>query len=340
MLATGVYSGVDASTNQLRFKSIRAVGDLQISDDGNTLTISYTGNGSGGSNVDLSNYYTKQETLSEVISDARYLRRDAHSLPTQNNTWDLGSAEYRFNDVYGETFQGTAVLAENLTITGNEGDVLTYSGGRWVAGQVTSEGTTATPNLSLDGNQLTIAGGNTITLPVYQDVDNFIKLDGHSLPSHDNTWDIGSAEYRFNDIYAETLQGTAVLAENLTVTGTAGQVLTYNGSAWVAADPTGAGGGDNNGVPQTLTLNDNNLSISGGNSIDLSGLVTGGAQGPVGPAGTDGADGAQGVAGTNGADGADGAQGVAGPKGDTGDAGPIGDTGDAGPIGPARCRWC
>jgi len=42
---SGVYSGVDAATNQLRFKSIRAVGDLQISDDGNTLTISYTGNG-------------------------------------------------------------------------------------------------------------------------------------------------------------------------------------------------------------------------------------------------------------------------------------------------------
>jgi len=343
---SGVYSGVDAGTNQLRFKSIRAVGDLQISDDGNTLTISYTGNGGGGgSNVDLSNYHTKQESLSEAQSDAKYLRRDAHSLPTHNNTWDLGSAEYRFNDVYGETFQGTAVLAENLTISGQQGDVLKYIDGRWVAGQETVQ-QQSSQNLSISGNELSISDGNTITLPVYQDVDNFIKLDGHSLPSQDNTWDIGSAEYRFNDIYAETLQGTAVLAENLTVTGTAGQVLTYNGSAWVAADPTGAGGGDNNGVPQTLELNGNTITISGGNSVDLSSLVTGGAQGPAGQdgapgvAGQDGADGAQGIqgeVGPAGADGADGAPGTAGQDGADGAQGPQGlkgDTGDTGPIGP------
>ena len=355
---SGVYSGVDAGTNQLRFKSIRAVGDLQISDDGNTLTISYTGNGGGGgSNVDLSNYHTKQESLSEAQSDAKYLRRDAHSLPTHNNTWDLGSAEYRFNDVYGETFQGTAVLAENLTISGQQGDVLKYIDGKWVAGQETVQ-QQSSQNLSISGNELSISDGNTITLPVYQDVDNFIKLDGHSLPSQDNTWDIGSAEYRFNDIYAETLQGTAVLAENLTVTGTAGQVLTYNGSAWVAADPTGAGGGDNNGVPQTLELNGNTITISGGNSVDLSSLVTGGAQGPAGAdgadgaqgpagqdgapgvAGQDGADGAQGIqgeVGPAGADGADGAPGTAGQDGADGAQGPQGlkgDTGDTGPIGP------
>ena len=335
---SGVYSGVDTGTNQLRFKSIRAVGDLQISDDGNTLTISYTGNGGGGSNVDLSNYHTKQESLSEAQSDAKYLRRDAHSLPTHNNTWDLGSAEYRFNDVYGETFQGTAVLAENLTISGQQGDVLKYIDGKWVAGQETVQ-QQSSQTLSISGNELSISAGNTITLPVYQDVDNFIKLDGHSLPSQDNTWDIGSAEYRFNDIYAETLQGTAVLAENLTVTGTAGQVLTYNGSSWVAADPTGAGGGDNNGVPQTLELNGNTITISGGNSVDLSSLVTGGAQGPAGADGADGQDGADGAPGADGQDGApgadgqdgaDGAQGPQGLKGDAGDTGPIGLVGPAG----------
>jgi len=231
---SGVYSGVDAATNQLRFKSIRAVGDLQISDDGNTLTISYTGNGSGGgSNVDLSNYYTKQETLSEAQSNAKYLRGDAHSLPTHNNTWDLGSAEYRFNDVYGETFQGTAILADNLSISGAEGNVLKYVGGTWVAGQETAP-QQSSQTLSISGNELSISDGNTITLPVYQDADNFIKLDGHSLPSHDNTWDIGSAEYRFNDIYAETLQGTAILAENLTITGGEGDVLTSINGTWVA----------------------------------------------------------------------------------------------------------
>ena len=232
-VGNGIYANVDGATNQLQFKSIRVMGDLQLADDGQTITISYSGSGGNGS-VDLSDYYTKTETLSEVESDAKYLRLDAHSLPTQDNMWDIGSASKRFNDIYAETLQGTAVLAENLTITGNEGDVLTYSGGRWIAGQVTSDGTTPTPNLSLDGNQLTIAGGNTITLPVYQDTDNFVRLDGDSLPTQNNTFDIGSAEFRFNDVYGETFQGTAVLADNLTIGGGEGDVLTRIGNAWVA----------------------------------------------------------------------------------------------------------
>ena len=234
-VGNGIYANVDGATNQLQFKSIRVMGDLQLADDGQTITITYAGSGGNG-DVDLSNYYTKAETLSEAETNAKYLRLDAHSLPTQDNMWDIGSASKRFNDIYAETLQGTAVLAENLTITGTDGDVLTYSGGRWVAGQVTSEGTSVTPELTISGNEITITGGNTITLPVYvyADEDNYIKLDGHSLPTQDNLWDIGSAEHRFNDIYAETLQGTAVLAENLTITGGEGDVLTRIGSTWVA----------------------------------------------------------------------------------------------------------
>ena len=328
---TGIYSGVDAATNQLKFKSIRVMGDLTLADDGQTITITYNGNGNGngGGNVDLSNYYTKTEVLSKSESNAKYLRLDAHSLPTQNNMWDIGSAEHRFNDVYGETFQGTAVLAENLTISGSNGDVLTFSNGQWVARQPTVGGAGTTQNLSLSGNALTISGGNTINLPVYQDADNYVRLDGNSLPTVDNVYDIGSAEFRFNDIYAETLQGTAVLAENLTIQGQAGQVLTYNGSAWVAADPTGSGG-DNNGVPQTLTLNGTSLSISGANTIDLADLVSSGAQGPQGIQGEKGDTGDQGPAGVDGQDGAQGIQGETGPAGAHGAQGPKGDTGDQG----------
>ena len=232
-VGNGIYANVDGATNQLQFKSIRVMGDLQLADDGQTITITYAGSGGNG-DVDLSNYYTKAETLSEAETNAKYLRLDAHSLPTQDNMWDIGSASKRFNDIYAETLQGTAVLAENLTIAGTDGDVLTYSGGRWVAGQVSSEGTSVTPELTISGNEITITGGNTITLPVYADEDNYIKLDGHSLPTQDNLWDIGSAEHRFNDIYAETLQGTAVLAENLTINGGEGDVLTRIGGTWVA----------------------------------------------------------------------------------------------------------
>ena len=68
----------------------------------------------------------------------------------------------------------------------------------------------------------------------------FLRTDAHSIPDTNNVYDIGSPTRKYNDIYAETFQGTAILAGNLTLSGTAGQVLTYNGSAWAAADPTGS----------------------------------------------------------------------------------------------------
>ncbi len=84
----------------------------------------------------------------------------------------------------------------------------------------------------------------------------------------------------------------------------------------------GSGGG---GGSQTLTLTGNTLTISGGNTVDLSSIAgTQGATGPAGPAGPTGST------GPVGADGATGATGPAGPAG-----GPAGPTGAAGPIGPA-----
>ncbi len=46
----------------------------------------------------------------------------------------------------------------------------------------------------------------------------------NATPALDNTYDFGSPSKRWNDIYAETFQGTAVLADNLTG-GTAGQLI-------------------------------------------------------------------------------------------------------------------
>jgi hypothetical protein len=197
---TGIYAGLDMGTAQLKFKSVKAGAGLTLSDDGQILTISLAA--AGGTTVvaennlsDIPDKAAARNNLdvyakSEV--DSAFLRLDRHNVPTQDNVYDLGSAEARFNDVYGETFQGTAVLAHNLTVSGTEGDVLTFSGGRWVAGQATQDGTVASQTLSISGNQLSISGGNTINLPVYQDVDNYIKLDGHSVLSIDNVWDIGS----------------------------------------------------------------------------------------------------------------------------------------------------
>lgn len=103
-------------------------------------------------------------------------------------------------------------------------------------------------------------------------------------------------------ISVDKLKGTPI---DLTTAPSSGEVLTFNGSSWVAASaPTGAQG--------------------------AVGPV--GAQGPAGPAGAQGLAGKDGATGSAGQQGPAGAQGLAGKDGATGPAGP---QGPQGPIGTA-----
>lgn len=105
------------------------------------------------------------------------------------------------------------------------------------------------------------------------------------------------------------------------INATEGQILMFNGEAWVAADPS--------------ELNLAGLQGEQGEQ----GLP--GAQGPQGPAGATGPAGAQGPAGEKGDKGdkgdagVAGAPGVAGPQGPAGAVGPQGPKGDAGVAGAA-----
>ena len=250
------------------FKSIATGTGLTITDDGSTITLSST--------VDDSLYNLKAQNLADVADasaartnigaisqadgDERYLRLNAHNTPTINDTFDLGSSLFKYSSIHATTLHGTALLADNLTITGsNIGDVLTWNGTTWVASAAAVGDSDVPQTLIISGQTLSISGGNSITLPTYDDVDNFIKTDGHSLPSIDSTWDIGSSEKRYNDIYAESFRGTATLANNLTVSGTTGDVLTYNGATWVSGPD----------VKQALAWDGNVLTISDGNSVSL-----------------------------------------------------------------------
>lgn len=46
--------------------------------------------------------------------------------PAANDTHDIGSPSLKYQDVHAVTFQGTAVLADNITLSGTAGDILTY----------------------------------------------------------------------------------------------------------------------------------------------------------------------------------------------------------------------
>ena len=285
---TGIYKQNNAS-NELEFKSISVGAGLTLTEANDTLniecTISTTGFLQATNNLsDIGNVVdarTNLDVYSKAESDAKYLRIDASTAPTVDNQFDLGSSTNRFNDIYAETFQGTALLADNLTVQGSSsGDVLTWNGSTWVAsapaGGGGGGGGGVAQTLSYSNNTLSISGGNSVTITPYVDLDPYVRLDQSSIPTLDNQFDIGSPTKRYQDVYAESFQGTAVLADNLTISGTAGQILTYNGSTWVAADNAGAGGGGGGGgTPQTLTLTGSQIAISGGNNIDIGPLVNG-----------------------------------------------------------------
>ena len=285
---TGIYKQNNAS-NELEFKSISVGAGLTLTEANDTLniecTISTTGFLQATNNLsDIGNVVdarTNLDVYSKAESDAKYLRIDASTAPTVDNQFDIGSSTNRFNDIYAETFQGTALLADNLTVQGSSsGDVLTWNGSTWVAsapaGGGGGGGGGVAQTLSYSNNILSISGGNSVTITPYVDLDPYVRLDQSSIPTLDNQFDIGSPTKRYQDVYAESFQGTAVLADNLTISGTAGQILTYNGSTWVAADNAGAGGGGGGGsTPQTLTLTGSQIAISGGNNIDIGPLVNG-----------------------------------------------------------------
>ena len=144
----GIYDSKDATTHQLKFKSLAVGTGLTLTDDGaGTLTLVNT-IGAGTTDADLtlsnlSNVATARTNLgvySKTESDATYHKHDDAFVPSANNVYDIGAPTLKYNDIYAETFHGTAVLADNLTTAGTTGQVLTYNGSSWVAAD-TSGGT-------------------------------------------------------------------------------------------------------------------------------------------------------------------------------------------------------
>ena len=192
---TALFHSKDATTHALKFKSLAVGAGLTLTDDGNgtiTLVNTVSGGGSAGADGTLSNLSdvatarTNLDVFSKAEGDARYHDKFSNFLPSANNVYDVGSPSFKFNDIYAETFQGTAVLAENLAISGTAGQVLTYNGSAWVAADNTGGGGgggggSVPQSLSLSGNDLTISSGNTVdlsTLPGLSFDGTFTALTG------------------------------------------------------------------------------------------------------------------------------------------------------------------
>lgn len=54
---------------------------------------------------------TRRGELTITEQDGRYVRRDASSVPTTDNTFDIGSSTFRYANIYSTTFRGLATSA-------------------------------------------------------------------------------------------------------------------------------------------------------------------------------------------------------------------------------------
>ena len=155
----------------------------------------------------------------------------------------LNSGSLEFKTLAVGTGLALANSATEVTLTLANADI---DAGK-VGGQLASAFLTKADNLASVGSTAT----SRTNLSVYSkaEIDAFtVKNNGNILPDGDLTRDIGNNSYRFNNIYANTVHGTATSAgsvaslsnreigdlQNVDTSGVAANtVLGWNGSKWV-----------------------------------------------------------------------------------------------------------
>ena len=266
---TAIFAQLNTS-DDFEFKSLAVGNGLVISEDGSTITVSLSGAVGQGTYLEIENNLsdlddvaaarTALDVYSKSETEGKFVRTDGHSVPDQNNMWDIGSPLRRFNDIYAETLQGTAVLSDNLTITGNIGDILAYDGHKWIA-VVPSDvgGTSPGQLLSLTGTTLTISNGNSVNLDLVEADIEGITIDkiGHNiivdagwtlLPSDNGAQTLGTINNRWSEIY---LSNASIYIDNNTLSSD-GDILLWNGAPLLTNG--GIEGLTSDSVTQTITL--------------------------------------------------------------------------------------
>ena len=155
-------TNIQAGSINTNFLKDDAVTTDKIADDAVTLAKIST---SGASNDQVLQYNSTSGevewgdagTSSFDPANAGAIANTTTINPAANNTYDIGGPTLKYNDIYAETFQGTAVLAGTLTTPGTAGDILTYqdSSNKWLSSETNTVG-----QFKLDGS----SGG--VTAPI------------------------------------------------------------------------------------------------------------------------------------------------------------------------------
>ncbi|WP_158657168.1 beta strand repeat-containing protein [Maribacter cobaltidurans] len=258
-VVNNTFTEVDGSiTNEIQ--------DLSIS--GNTLSLS-----GDATTVDLSGFVnTDSQTLSLSGTDLSV---------SGGNTIDISSIDTDTDDqtlsLTGNTLaiaDGNSVDLSGFVNTDNQdlslsGNTLSLSGDATTVDLGAYLDNTDSQTLSVTGNDLSIAGGNTVTLPTATGAETIVNSGTNINVTGSGT---SGDPYVVNNTFTE-LDGSTTneVNTNFTVNGTNLEITDSNGTLQVPlADITSGVNTDS----QTLSLTGTDLSITGGNSIDIGSIDT------------------------------------------------------------------
>jgi len=153
-----------------------------------------------------------------------------NQLPSANNTYDIGSASYVYNDTYSTNFIGSKVQGASLYSADGLTLILNNTGVQGTSRFYGSADTlTTTRTFSITGEASGSATFNgsgdcsiNVTLSNTALDDQYVDVTGDTMtgtlttraltPSANNTYNIGSSGSRYSTIYCTTLNGTATAA--------------------------------------------------------------------------------------------------------------------------------
>jgi len=264
-LSTNILSIADG--NSVDLSSYLDNTDAQdLSLTGNTLALT-----NDGTTVDLSAYLddTDDQTLSlssNTLSIADGNSVDLSSYLDNTDAQDLSL----LGNTLSLTNDGTSVdLSAYLDDTDDQtlslsANILSISDGNSVDLSVYANTDTDDQTLSLSSNILSIADGNSVDLSSFLD-----NTDNQNITLESNSLSIESGNTVDLSVYLDNTDSQNLLGA--TLTGTTLQIDIENGnSATVDLSSLQNGTATDS---QTLSISDNNISISNGNTIDLSAIL-------------------------------------------------------------------
>ncbi|HMZ88892.1 MAG TPA: hypothetical protein PKK72_10500 [Chitinophagales bacterium] len=198
---------------------------------------SWTAIASKGANTTLSNLTTT--SISQPL------------LPNADNTVDLGSSTLRWNELYVNNIK--FLDGTTQTTAGGGGATYTAGTGISIAGSVISN--TGDVNAADDLTILTNHGGDVTG------VYNNLQI---------STGAVGSAEIADGSVTStDILNGTIAAADLSSMGATSGQVMQWNGIAWIATTPAAGAETD----PQVGTISTNAIPRWDGTALTTGGIV-------------------------------------------------------------------